>query len=137
MKNSIIRQYYDALGEGRLLAHRCARCKGYTFPPTTACEHCGSEEYEAMTLSGRGKLHYASHGMLPPSNPRFSELAPFVYGHIILEEGVVVQAIVNDVEPTPRALADLFEAGPVDVVPDIIKVQELNVLAFRLGGEIR
>jgi hypothetical protein len=54
------------------------------------------------------------------------------YGHIILEEGIVVQAIVNDVEPTPDALSTLFERGPVDVEADIIRVEGLPVLAFSL-----
>ncbi len=132
MQDSIIKQYYDALADGELHARRCNDCKGYTFPPTTACEHCGSTKIEGVVLSGRGKLHFCSHGMAPPPNPRFDSLAPMEYGHIILEEGIVVQAIVNDVEPTPEALSTLFERGPVDVEADIIRVEGLPVLAFSL-----
>lgn len=132
MPESIIKRYYDGLGEGKLIATKCTCCGGYTFPPTTACEHCGCADLEWVELSGRGKLLYASHGMAPPPNPRFNELAPLTYGHVILEEGIVVQGIINGVEPTPEALRALYERGPVDVKADVIKVKELNVLAFAL-----
>ena len=131
MTDSIIKRYYDALGEGKLLAEKCDRCGAVTFPPTTACSACGSFEQRWSELSGRGKLLYVSHGMAPPPNPRFNDLAPYAYGHIRLEEGVFVQAIITGVAIDPETLKGFFEAGAVDVVPDILEVQGLNVLAFK------
>lgn len=132
MPESIIKRYYDGLGQGKLVARKCSKCGGYTFPPTTACEHCGSWDQEWTELSGKGSLLFVSHGIAPPPNPRFEEMAPYAYGHIILEEGVTVEAIVKDVEPTPEKLQELFDAAPVDVEADPIVVKGLNVLAFRL-----
>lgn len=132
MPESLIKQYYDALGEGRLLATKCSTCQGYTFPPTTACQHCGSYNVEKVYLSGKGKLLYASHGIAPPPNPRFNEIAPYVYGHIMLEEGIPVQAIITGVKAEPEVLQEYFERGPVDVAPDIQNIQGLNVLAFKV-----
>jgi uncharacterized OB-fold protein len=134
MPESIIKRYYDELGKGNLIARKCNRCQGYTFPPTTACEHCGSTDLEWVTLSGKGKLLYASHGIDPPPNPRYTEMAPYVYGHIILEEGIPVQAIITGVKPEPEVLQQIFERGPVDVVPDILNVKGLNILAFKFAG---
>jgi uncharacterized protein len=131
MATSVIKSYYDALQDRRILAARCSACEGLTFPPTTMCEHCGSASVEHVELSGRGQLIFVSHNIAPAPNPRFAELAPYTYGHIRLEEGVYVQGIVTNIEPDPVVLADYFEKGPVDVVADIIEVQGLPILAFK------
>ncbi len=132
MAESIIKQYYDALGQGKLLAKKCNKCGTVTFPPTTACQSCGSPDQKWQELSGKGQLHFVSHGMAPPPNPRFSEIAPYAYGHIRLEEGVFVQAIITGVDIDPDTLRTYFEQGLVDVVPDIQEVKGLNVLAFKV-----
>lgn len=131
MPESIVKKYYDGLGEGKLLATRCEKCKGITFPPTTLCEHCGSSEIEWIACSGKGKLLFLSHGIAPAPNPRFAELAPYAYGHVELEEGVFIQSIITSVKIDPASLRKWFENGPVDVEPDILNVQGLPVLAFR------
>jgi hypothetical protein len=132
MPESIIKRYYDELGQGKLSARKCNKCGAYTFPPTTACEHCGSFDQQWEELSGKGSLLFVSHGIAPPPNPRFDEMAPYAYGHIILEEGVTVEAIVKDVEPTPENLQALFESAPLDVEADPVNVKGLNVLAFKI-----
>lgn len=132
MSESIIKRYYDALGKGKLLAMKCNKCEAFTFPPTTACQDCGSPDQKWQELSGNGKLLFVSHGMAPPPNPRFSEIAPYAYGHVRLEEGVFVQAIITGVGIDPGTLKAYFERGPVDIVPDIQEVKGLNVLAFKV-----
>lgn len=131
MTDSIIKQYYDALGQGKLVGRKCGLCERVTFPPTTACNSCGSYELSEVELTGKGKLLFLSHGMAPPPNPRFNDLAPYAYGHIQLEENVYIQAIITGVSIDPATLKGVFEAGPVNVVPDILDVQGLNVLAFK------
>jgi uncharacterized protein len=132
MKESLIKRHYDALGQGRLLAHRCEKCGGYTFPMTTACEHCGSASSVEVVLSGRGKVHFASHNIAPATHPRFADLAPYVYGHIILEEGVVTQGILRNVVATPEAVRALFERGPTGVTLDVLPTADLPVIAFKV-----
>ena len=133
MADSIIKQYYDALGEGKLLGKKCNECGAVTFPPTTACNKCGSFDQSWIELSGKGTLLYLSHGMAPPPNPRFNEIAPYAYGHVRLEEGVYVQGIVTGIDIDPDTLNRYFEAGPVDMVADIQNVKGLNVLAFKVA----
>jgi uncharacterized OB-fold protein len=131
MADSIIRQYYQSLGRGVLKARKCKSCGAVTFPPTSACCECGSSDQDWVELSGRGKMMYVSHGMAPPPNPRFNDLAPYAYGHILLDEGVWIQAIVSDVAIDPESLRKMFEKGPSDVVKDIKRVGDLDILAFR------
>ncbi|MCB9651914.1 MAG: OB-fold domain-containing protein [Deltaproteobacteria bacterium] len=133
MADSTVKKYYDGLAQGKLLGKKCNKCGGVTFPPTTACNECGSYEQDWTELSGRGRLLFLSHGIAPPPNPRFNDLAPYGYGHVKLEEGVYVQAIITGVDISPDALRKHFEAGPSPVIPDILDVEGLPVLAFKAG----
>lgn len=128
---SEIEAYYDGLARGELLARRCTACSKYTFPPTGCCEHCGSFATERALLSGRGTLLYASHNIAPACHPRFEKYAPYVYGQIRLEEGIVVQAMVTGIAATPEALREVFERGEIPVVATVLKTDDLPVLTFQ------
>lgn len=132
MSESIIKRYYDNLQDGKIIATKCKACRGYTFPPTALCEHCGSSELEWVELSGRGKLLFVTHGIAPAPNPRFAELAPYAYGHIALAEGVYVQGIVTGIAADPEILQQYYDKGPVSVEPDILEVKGLPILAFKV-----
>lgn len=131
MTTSIIKQHYDALKAGKPRAHKCRACGHLTFPMTTACEACGSFDAEDVTLSGKGTLRFASHGAAPPPHPRFAKLAPYVYGHVELDEGIYAQAIITGVPGTPEAVAALYAKLPMKVVLDVIETADLPVLGFK------
>lgn len=130
---SAIERHYRALEDNRLIGHRCVACGAWTVPITIACGSCGSGEYEEVTLVGTGTLLYAAHNIAPAPHPRFAALAPYVFGHVILDEGVAVQGIVKGIEPTPEATRALFERGPVPIVLDVLVTDDLPVVAFRLA----
>ena len=133
MAESIVKNYYDGLAEGKIYAHKCNVCGKYTFPPTTMCEYCASDDYEQVEFSGKGKLEYVSHGRSPSPNPRFVEIAPYAYGHVCLEEGVYVHAIITNIDYSAKTMQSYFEKGPVDVVADIATyIDDLHVLAFKV-----
>lgn len=129
-QTSEIEAYYDGLSKGDLMARRCTACGKYTFPPTGCCEHCGGFALEWARLSGRGTLLYATHNVAPACHPRFEKLVPYVYGHIRLEEGIVVQAIVTGIPATPEALGEVFSRGEIPVVASVMQTDDLPVLAF-------
>lgn len=132
MPESIVKKYYEALEEGNLLALQCEKCRAYAFPPVPTCPSCGGTKLAEVNLSGRGTLMYVSHGVAPPPNPRFEELAPYAYGHVMLEEGIPVEAIIDNVSPEPEAIEVMYEKGPVPVTSYIKKVKGLPVLMFRV-----
>ncbi len=132
MPESIIRGYYEDLGKKKIIGKKCNKCGKITFPPTAICEHCGSRDIEAFELSGEGELLYVSHSMAPPPNPRFNKIAPYAYGHVKLKEGVFVQGIVTGVGIDPASLEEWYHKCPVKVAPDIIDVEGLSILAFRI-----
>ena len=130
---SPVEHYYRELGQGVMKAQKCNKCDKYTFPPTECCEHCGSFDVSWTKLSGKGQLLFATHNIAPACHPRFESIAPYVYGHIRLKEGITVQAIVRGVEPTPEALGALFAKGPTEVQADVMKLADgLPILIFRL-----
>lgn len=133
MSDSIVKKHYTALAQKKLLAHKCKSCGHLTFPMTTCCETCSSFDYEEVPLSGKGTLLFASHGVAPPPHPRFAKIAPYVYGHIMLAEGVVTQAIVRNVEGTPGAVAALYAKLPRPVELDVLQTDDLPVMAFKVG----
>ena len=134
LQDSAIRTFYEALSEGRLEARRCRKCGKLTFPPTNCCEHCGSFDVEWTTLSGKGTLLFATHNITPACHPRFESIAPYVYGHIRLDEGVIVQAIVRGIEATPEALEAGYDKGPIPVKAAVMEMPDLPVLVFEPAG---
>lgn len=131
MPESIIKKYYDGLKANQLLGTRCQKCGGYTFPPTAACEHCGSFALDWVEMSGKAKLIFVSHNITPAPNPRLTPIAPYAYGHLQLEEGVWIQAIISNIPVDVQVLREYFDKGPVDAVADIREVDGLPLLAFK------
>lgn len=129
-----IRAYYEGLAKGVFRAITCKDCGRCTFPPTGCCEYCGSWKVEPTQLSGEATLLFATHNITPACHPRFEKIAPYVYGHIRLKEGPIVQAIILGVKATPEDLRRLFERGPVPVKAETLQMDDLPVLAFRLAG---
>lgn len=130
--DSAIRVYYEALADGVLKARTCRQCGEITFPPTGCCEHCGSFDLDWTELSGEATLLFATHNITPACHPRFEPIAPYVYGHLRLKEGPIVQAIIRGVDPTPADLKALFEKGPTPVRAETMQMEDLPVLTFRL-----
>ncbi len=133
-RQGAIEWYYSGLAAGVFRAVKCKACSKHTFPPTGCCEHCGSWDVERTELSGDGTLLFASHNISPACHPRFEKIAPYVYGHIKLKEGVIVQAIVLGVEPTVQALHALFQLGPVPVKAETLPMDDLPVIAYRIAA---
>ncbi|MGE0230408.1 MAG: OB-fold domain-containing protein [Flavobacteriaceae bacterium] len=83
-------------------------------------------------VSGEATLLFATHNITPACHPRFEKIAPYVYGHLKLKEGPIVQAIILGVDATPDALKSLFERGPLKARAETLKMDDLPVIAFRI-----
>lgn len=46
----ILKTYYDALEEGRVLGMKCSECGDVTWPPLPTCQKCGSTETEWLLM---------------------------------------------------------------------------------------
>lgn len=133
LQPNAIRNYYEGLARGVFRAIKCAHCSRVTFPPTGCCEHCGSWDVQDAELSGNATLLFATHNISPACHPRFEAIAPYVYGHLQLAEGPFIHAIVLGIDPTPEALRKIFEAGPLPAKAEVLDMEDLKVLAFRVN----
>ena len=95
--------FWDGLREGKLLGQRCGGCEKLRHPPRPVCPDCGSLEWEATPLSGRGRVHAWIKPVHPPL-PMFEE--GYLVALIELEEGI-------------RILSNLCDVAPEDVENDM------------------
>lgn len=52
----IIKPFYDALEEGRIMARKCTACGHVEYPPYLACNKCGYLDTEWVEFEGKGML---------------------------------------------------------------------------------
>lgn len=51
----IVKKFYDALDEGKILGRKCPECGHIEFPPYLACNECGNfEDLEWVEIPGTG-----------------------------------------------------------------------------------
>lgn len=80
-------------GHPALLGGRCRHCGGLFFPMQQhGCEFCGATDLEEQALGGRGTLISLARVNLHASADRPT---PFTVGAILLDEGVVVRALLD------------------------------------------
>ncbi|MGM9606871.1 MAG: Zn-ribbon domain-containing OB-fold protein [Oscillospiraceae bacterium] len=52
LKYPILKTYYDALNEGKILAMKCTECGSYEYPPVPTCNNCSCMDMEWAEISG-------------------------------------------------------------------------------------
>ncbi|MGJ4746161.1 Zn-ribbon domain-containing OB-fold protein [Leptospira sp. SA-E8] len=76
-----------------LTGKKCKSCGFEATDPVVSCTNCGSEDVEAKTFSGKGKVYtytvvHVGFGHLAPK-------APYVLAVIELEEGAKTMSIIE------------------------------------------
>lgn len=122
--NGLTRLYQRLLRQNQLLGATCRICQHTHFPPKSRCEHCHSDQLEPVYLSGRGQLYSAD---IPRSPDELS------VGHILLEEGFWVRALLVGAFKNAARLATAVEDKPLDVLSCVLCTQGLAILAFQPG----
>ena len=116
--------FWAGVNEGRLLARKCVRCSLLQHPPSPMCPRCGSVDWEARELSGRGVVHswiLSRHPAEPDESARIVAL-------IDLEEGCRFVSNLRGVEP-----GDVAGGMPVEVT--FVEVDGVTLPQFRpVGG---
>lgn len=52
----IVKTFYEALDEGKILGRQCTKCGHVEFPPYLACNTCGNLDTEWYEISGKAML---------------------------------------------------------------------------------
>jgi uncharacterized OB-fold protein len=91
--------FWAACARGELLFQRCGECGTATFPPTTHCRECLSDQLRWESSAGRGTL-YSWTIVHRPVTPAFS--TPYAPAIVTLAEGY--QMVSNIVGTTSERL---------------------------------
>jgi uncharacterized protein len=95
------RFFWDGVARGELLAQRCDGCGTRRHPPLPMCGTCGSLEWTAEPLSGRGTVFswiVSRHPSEPTAEPR-------IVAVVALEEDGL-RMVSNLVDVDPATVAD-------------------------------
>lgn len=120
--------FWDACARHELVMQRCTSCERFWFPPSNRCQHCWSDGFAWMPVSGRGELF--SFTVFHRAYAR--ELAgqlPYVVAVVECEEGPRLITNVVGCE------LDLVRVGmPVEVVfEEIADGSTLHAFRPRVG----
>lgn len=102
--------FWDGVDRGELLAQKCRACAELRHPPAPRCRHCGSGEWDAVPLSGRGHIH----SWIVSRHPTQADIAPRTVVLVDLEEGVRIVSNLIDAGNVGNGAAVALEFGDVD-----------------------
>jgi uncharacterized OB-fold protein len=107
----IVKKWYDAMEEGKILAMHCNKCGKNEFPPVPICNHCGSTDMEWVEMDRAGKMvAFSPVIFLDPLKAKFG---PHVVVQVKFADGNSLQAPLTDYDIDSAAV--LYDRLPVEV----------------------
>jgi hypothetical protein len=83
----LVKKYYDALEEGKVLGRKCPDCGNVEWPPVYACNACGCMDTEWVEMSGEGEMTVCLVPTVMSAKPQYSDLEPYGYCVVRCKEG--------------------------------------------------
>lgn len=90
-----IEQFYKYMQQGKLMAGTCQKCKKVHLPPRPFCNKCGSQEFNWVNVSGKGKL--ITYTIINVAPQQFQNLTPYAVGIVELAGGFRIPGMIQDV----------------------------------------
>lgn len=115
---TVVRKYYEALEEGKILGKKCKRCGHIEWPPFYACNACGCDDTEWVEMSGKGEISTIILPAILNAKPENADLMPYAYTVVNMdgsEQNAVVQGI------TKENAEEMWALMPVPVKAKIIE----------------
>ncbi len=116
----IVKTFYDALEEGKILARKCPKCGHIEYPPYLACNACGNLDTEWVELPRAAMCTQ----IIPPSamflEPAFKEnVGEYFICSVQPENADEVGSVLVNVDPA--RVDELRASLPVKVRPVIVQ----------------
>jgi scaffold protein (connect acetoacetyl-CoA thiolase and HMG-CoA synthase) len=89
-----IEQFYKYLGQQKLMAGKCVKCGKIHLPPRPMCDNCFSQDFEWVSVSGKGKL--VTYTVIHVAPQQFQNLTPYAVGIVQLENGLKIPGMIQD-----------------------------------------
>lgn len=90
--------WWQAVGQGRLLLEHCEACGHHGFYPRSFCSVCWSPDVELVPAQGLGTV-YTFSVVRANDLPPFNERLPYVVAMVDLDEGPRIMTSLAQVEP--------------------------------------
>ena len=127
----IVEKFWNGLREGVVYARKCTECGAIEFPPHLACNTCGHDETEWMTLSGKGELKsFVFTGILNARLELEDRGEKYVCGEVQFDEGPAINAIILGINK--KKGRELAEKLPVRVRPVFYDMGRYTTLFFEI-----
>jgi len=110
------KQYFDKLAAGRFEIQKCGGCGKHVFYPRVLCPHCGGDQLDWVTPSGRGTVYSTTVVRRKPADG-----GDYNVCLVDLAEGVRMMSRVAGVPPAEVKIGVAVKAriaeGLVEFVP--------------------
>jgi uncharacterized protein len=90
-----IEQFYRFLGQKKLMAGKCLKCGKIHLPPRPLCDNCFSQQFEWVSVSGRGKL--ITYTVISIAPQQFQALTPYAVGIVEFENSLKIPGMIQSV----------------------------------------
>lgn len=128
------KDFYKALGHGKLIGSKCSLCNSIAVPQRQICPKCKSDQTEIITFSGEGKLVAYTVVYVPPvrmAEAGYSSKNPYCVGVVELSEGSRISAQILDVDVQNAENIKIGTMLKMSTISRIEDEQERKFLAFQ------
>ncbi len=127
----VVRKYYKAMDEGKVLGRKCPKCGNVEWPPVYACNACGCMDTEWIEMSKKGVIKILLMPTVMSSRPAYNDLEPYAYCAVQAEEGPERNVMVLNVN---KENADYIRAHlPYPVHMEIVERDGFKTAVFAIA----
>lgn len=126
----VVRKYYKAMDEGKVLGRKCPACGNVEWPPVYACNACGCMDTEWIEMSKKGVIKILLMPTVMSSRPAYNDLEPYAYCAVQAKEGPERNVMVLNVN---KENADYIRAHlPYPVHMEIVERDGFKTAVFAI-----
>jgi uncharacterized OB-fold protein len=130
----IVKTFYDALEERKILGRKCTSCGHVEFPPYLACNACGNLDTEWCEISGKALATQFIAVPMAFSEPAVAEmLGDYVVATVQPEDSDEYNTCVVGVRP--EQVDELNARLPIPVKPAIVQQDGYKMAFWRLDEQ--
>jgi hypothetical protein len=127
----IVKTFYDALEEGKILGRKCTACSHVEFPPYLACNTCGNLDTEWCEISGKAVATQIMAPSFAFSNAAFKQkVGQYCVGAVKPDESDEINACFVGVNPD--RVDELRGKIPFPVKPIIVQEDGYKMVFWQL-----
>lgn len=127
----IVKMFYDALEEGKILGRRCIECGHVEFPPYLACNSCGNLDTEWCEISGKAVALQIMSPAAAFFEPDFKErVGNYCIASVKPEDSDAIGTCIIGV--SPERIAELQAKLPLPVRPVIVQEDGYKMVFWEL-----